>query len=124
MVRTLVRPAALVESWFDLLAEGARATARELWAAVMQAEPVLAQTVKWGNLVFMSGGVNAMAIVVHRHHVHLQFFNGTVLAVQYPQLEGSGRTVRHLGVRVGQPVDTDLVGRLAHACVEELVPRS
>lgn len=123
-MRMLVRPAALVESWFDLLAEGPRATARELQTAVVQAEPRLMQTVKWGNLVFMSSGVNAMAIAVHRHHVHLQFFNGTVLAVQYPQLEGSGKTVRHLGVRVGQTVDADLVGRLVHACIEELVPRS
>ena len=32
-MRTLVRTAALVESWFDLLPEAQRATARELQAA-------------------------------------------------------------------------------------------
>jgi hypothetical protein len=123
-MRTLVRTAALVESWFDLLPEAQRATARELQAAVLRAEPRLAQTVKWGNLVFMHHGANAIAIVAHRTHASLQFFNGHVLAVQYPQLEGSGKGLRHLKVRYGEPIDIDLVGALARACIEEIdVPR-
>lgn len=123
-MRTLVRTAALVESWFDLLPEAQRATARELQAAVLRAEPRLAQTVKWGNLVFMHRGANAIAIVAHRTHANLQFFNGHVLAVQYPQLEGSGKGLRHLKVRYGEPVDSDLVGALVRACIEEIdVPR-
>jgi hypothetical protein len=123
-MRTLVRTAALVESWFDLLPEAQRDTARELQAAVLRAEPRLTQTVKWGNLVFLQHGANAIAIVAHRTHANLQFFNGHVLAVQYPQLEGSGKGLRHLKMRYGEPIDGKLVGALVRACAEEIdVPR-
>jgi hypothetical protein len=119
-MRTLVRTAALIESWFDLLPEANRATARQIQSAVLAARPQLAQAIKWGNLVFMHEGTNAMAIVSHRSHVNLQVFSGHLLALQYPQLEGTGKGVRHLKLRCGQPVDAALVGALARACVEEL----
>lgn len=119
-MRTLVRTAALIESWFDLLPEASRATARQIQAAVLAAQPQLMQAIKWGNLVFMREGMNAMAIVSHRSHVNLQVFNGQLLAAQYPQLEGTGKGLRHLKLRCGQPVDAALVGALARACGEEL----
>lgn len=118
-MRTLVRTAAIVESWFDLLPDGQRAGARELQAAVLQAEPRLVQTVKWGNLVFMYRGSNAIAIVAHRSHANLQFFNGHLLVAQFAQLEGTGKGLRHLKLRHGQPVDRALVSALVRACIDE-----
>lgn len=116
-MRTLVKSAALVEAWFDMLAPAQRALARELQAAVLAAAPQLTRTVKWGNLLFMHHGANAIAIAVHRGHVNLQFFDGAALAERFPLLEGTGDRVRHLRCRYGEPVDPDLLRRLVQAAV-------
>jgi hypothetical protein len=119
-MRTLVRPAALIESWFDLLPEPSRLLARELQVAVLAAAPTLVQAIKWGNLVFMHRGVNALAIVAHRHHLNLQFFNGQRMAQQYTQLEGSGKGMRHLKLRPGAVVDAELLAAMVQASLDEL----
>jgi hypothetical protein len=64
--------------------------------------------------------VNALAIVPHKSHVNLQLFKGAGVAPMYPQLEGSGKGVRHLKLRPSQGVDTDLVGRIVVAAVEAM----
>src|SRR5687767_1065759 len=112
-MRTPVRHAALVESWFDmLLSDEQRALARELRAAVLAAEPRFMPTVKWGSLVFTYGGANLVAISMHRSHASLQVFNGAALAPQWPQLEGTGKGMRYLKYRYGQPVDATLLAAL------------
>jgi hypothetical protein len=117
-MRTLLRPAAVVEAWFDMLPPGREQTARELQAAVMSAGPDLQQVVKWGNLVFSSRGAHAFAIVPHKSHAHLQVFRGASLERQFPQLEGSGKGVRHLRVRYGLPLDEELVHDVVRAGLE------
>ncbi len=111
-MRGTVRPAALVAAYFDNLGPEERVTARSLQRAVLQAAPGLEQTIKWGNLVFMSQGQNQLAIVTHKTHANLQFFNGATLAASHPELEGSGKGLRHLKCRYRQPVDEALVTRL------------
>lgn len=118
-VRTPVRPAALVEAWFDLLPETHRPMARELQGLVLAAEPGLTQGVKWGNLVFALGGGSLIAIVAHKSHLNLQLFNGAALAPQWRQLEGSGKGLRSLKCRLGQPLDAALVRALVQASVAE-----
>ncbi|UZG43419.1 DUF1801 domain-containing protein [Caldimonas thermodepolymerans] len=119
-MRTTVRPAALVAAYFDNLAPDERATAQALQRAVLEAAPGLEQTVKWGNLVFTWRGTNALAIVTHKTHANLQFFQGAGIAPQFPQLEGSGRGVRHLKCRYRQPVDEALVRAMVQAALDEL----
>jgi hypothetical protein len=102
-----------------MLPEGQRPLARELQSAVLGAEPRLTQTVKWGNLVFMLAGTNLLAIVPHKLHVNLQLFNGAEIAAQWPQLEGSGKGLRHLKCRYGAPLDVPLVGALVRDAVTE-----
>jgi hypothetical protein len=65
-MRTLLRPAAIVDAWFDMLPPGREATMRELRALVMGTAPELQQVVKWGNLVFSAGGSHAFALVAHK----------------------------------------------------------
>jgi hypothetical protein len=117
-MRTLLRPAAVVEAWFDMLPPGREATARELQSAVMNAGPELQQVVKWGNLVFSARGAHAFAIVPHKSHAHLQVFRGAALEGRYPQLEGSGKGVRHLRFRYGHPLDEELVHDVVRAGLE------
>ncbi|HWP20928.1 MAG TPA: DUF1801 domain-containing protein [Burkholderiaceae bacterium] len=114
-----MRPAALVAAYFDNLPPEQRITVQALQRAVLEAAPALEQSVKWGNLVFGFKGQNLLAIVTHKTHANLQFFQGAALAGQYPQLEGSGKGLRHLKFRYRQPVDEPLVRALVQAAVEE-----
>jgi hypothetical protein len=117
-MRTLLRPAAIVEAWFDMLPPGREPTMRALQAAVLGAGPELQQVVKWGNLVFSTRGAHAFAIVPHKSQAHLQVFRGASLEQRFPQLEGSGRGLRHLKFRYGQPIDQELVRTVVHAALE------
>lgn len=119
-MRTLLRSGALIESWFDMLAEEQRPLARALHHAVTAAAPALHATVRWGNLVYQHEGLNAVAIVPHRSHVNLQLFKGAAVSPMYPQLEGSGKGVRHWKLRTNTEVDADLVGRIVVAAIDAL----
>ena len=81
---------------------------------------------KWGNLMFTHEGTHAVAIVMHKDHANLQVFNGASLVDRFPELEGTGRGVRHLRFRYRYPVYEELVRLVVQACVElmEQVPRT
>jgi hypothetical protein len=119
-MRSVVKSAALVEAWFDMLPPAQRPLARELQAAILAAAPQLTSTVKWGNLLFQQRGTNAVAIAPHRSHIHLQFFDGVALAERFAQLEGAGERVRHLRCAYSEPIDAGLVRELVRAAVDRL----
>lgn len=119
-MRSPVRPAALIQAHLDTLEPPQRELVEALQKLVLASAPTLSQTLQWGNIVFQRHGRNAIGIAAHREHVHLQFFNGQALAVQFAALEGRGRGLRFLKLRPGQPVDEELVGNLVRASIEEL----
>ena len=119
-MRSIVRPAALVEAWLDNLRPEQRLLARALNDATLLAEPTLLRTVKWGNLVYLHQATHALAIVMHKQHANLQLFNGALLAPSFPLLEGTGKGLRHLKFRYSQAPDLALVGRVVKACVRGL----
>ena len=125
-MRSILRPAALIETWFDTLRPEQHDLARILRALVQDAAPELVASVKWGNLMFTLDGTHAVAIVMHKDHANLQIFNGAQLVDRYPELEGGGKGVRHLRFRYRYPVDEELVREVVRACVEmmELAPRT
>ena len=117
-MRSTIRSAALVEAWFDMLPPGQVALTRELQAAVLATAPQLQQAVKWGNLLFTHGGTHLLAIMTHKAHANLQVFHGAALAARFPMLEGTGKGLRHLRCRYGQPLDTEIVKALVLASLE------
>ncbi|HEV7913460.1 MAG TPA: DUF1801 domain-containing protein [Albitalea sp.] len=125
-MRSILRPAALIETWFDNLRPEQKDMARWLRELIVATSPELASSVKWGNLMFTHEGTHAVAIVMHRDHANMQVFNGAALIDRFPELEGSGRGVRHLRFRYRYPVDEELVREVVRACVElmELSPRT
>ena len=125
-MRSILRPAALIETWFDTLRPEQQDLARLLREQVIHAAPELQTTVKWGNLMFTHHGTHAVAIVMHKDHANLQIFNGAWLTERFPELEGTGRGMRHLRFRYRLPVDEDLIREVVQACVElmELSPRT
>jgi uncharacterized protein YdhG (YjbR/CyaY superfamily) len=125
-MRSILRPAALIETWFDTLRPDQHDLARILRELVGSASPELVASVKWGNLMFTYEGTHAVAIVMHKDHANLQIFNGAMLTERFPELEGPGKGVRSLRFRYRYPVDEDLVKEVVRACVEqmELSPRT
>src|SRR5207245_10945399 len=104
-MRSILRPAALIETWFDTLRPEQHDPARILRPLVQAASPELVPSVKWGNLRFTLEGTHAVAIVMHKDHANLQIFNGALLAERFPELEGTGRGMRHVRFRYRYPVD-------------------
>lgn len=125
-MRSILRPAALIETWFDTLRPEQRDMARRLRELVAAAAPELVTSVKWGNLMFTHEGTHAVAIVMHKDHANLQIFNGALLVDRFPELEGGGKGVRHVRFRYRYPVDEELVRQVVQACVEtmEVSPRT
>jgi hypothetical protein len=121
-VRSIVRPAALVQAWLDTLRPDQRETALALNDAALAAEPGLVRSIKWGNLMFLHQGAHAVAVVMHKDHANLQVFNGALLAPEFPMLEGTGKGVRHVKVRYSQPLDVGLVTAVVRACVDQMAP--
>src|SRR5258705_957782 len=117
-MRSIRRPAALIETWFDNLRPEQHDMARILRSLVQAAAPDLVPSVKWGNLMFTYEGTHAVAMVMHKDHANLQVFNGVSLIDRFPELEGTGRGMRHMRFRYRLPVDEDLVRHLVQACVE------
>ncbi|WP_310460374.1 DUF1801 domain-containing protein [Sphaerotilus sp.] len=117
-MRHLVRPAAMVANFFDSLPQGQVATVMALHQAVLEGAPGVDQAVRWGNLMFLVRGNHMTTLVPHKGQAHLQFFQGFLLAERFPQLEGVGKGMRILKFRYSQPVDTDLVMRIAAAAME------
>lgn len=116
-MRRSSRSGALIAAYFDHLEPSARTTVQALQQAVLAAAPELEQTLKWGNLCFQLEGRTLVAIATHKLHASLQFFNGVVLAQQYPVLEGTNRNMRQMKWRYSQPVDQALVRELVEAAV-------
>lgn len=119
-MRSPVRPAALIQAHLDTLDPGQRELVEALQRLVLANAPGLAQTLQWGNIVFQRHGRNAIGIAAHRDHVHLQFFNGQALAVQFSALEGHGRGLRFLKLRASHAIDEALVANLVRASIEEM----
>lgn len=120
-MRSVLRSGALVDAWFDNLPSDAhRDIARRLREVLLAAEPKLVPGLQWGNLMFAWERTHTVAIVAHRTHVNLQFFNGAQLSDRYPQLEGTQRGTRLLKCALRQPVDEELVTELVKASVAAL----
>ncbi|MFO1275031.1 DUF1801 domain-containing protein [Sphaerotilus uruguayifluvii] len=108
-MRHLVRPAALVANFFDMLQPSQVATAQAIQQAVLAAEPEISQTVRWGNLMFLHRGIGVLSLVLHKGQAHLQVLNGAGLGTRFPQLDGVGRGMRILKFRYNHPVDAGLI---------------
>ena len=117
-MRRMVRPAALVANFYDLLLPEQRACVHALHEAIAAAVPDLECSIKWGNLTFGEHGRNLIAVVPHKSHANVQVFNGALLAGRFPQLEGVGKGMRHLKVRYSQPVDRALLEQVVVASVD------
>ena len=117
-MRSILRATALIDTWFDMLPPAHAGMARALHALITDTAATLVPTVKWGNIVYVQDGSHLLALMVHKTHLNLQVFNGAALAERFPELEGSGKGMRHLKCRHGLPIDEELVREIVSASIE------
>lgn len=115
-MRRIVRPAALVEAYFDNLTPPQQLAVRALRDLVLAAVPSLEQTVLWGDLAFMVQGRNLLSIGAHKSYAALQLSNGALLTSQFPELLGGGKGMRMLKLPYGSPIDEERVKAVVQAC--------
>jgi hypothetical protein len=117
-MRHLIRPAAMVATFFDSLPSGQVETAMAIHQAVMGAAPGIDQAVRWGNLMFLVRGQALATLVAHRGQAHLQLIHGALLVERFPELVGVGKGARILKFRYSQPVDVALIARVIAAAMQ------
>lgn len=69
-----------------------------LRASIRGEAPHLTEAVKW-NSPFWIGHGDVLALQCYPDHVNLGFLRGAELAAGHPQLEGTGKAMRHVKVR-------------------------
>ena len=58
------------------------------------------------------------AIVLHKHHVNLQFYRGVDLSDPDDLLEGTGKAMRHVKIRDVEAVEDERIAALIRQAVE------
>ena len=119
-MRPGTRSKALISAWMDFLPPAQREVAHALRTLVREAEPELAEVVRWGQLVFLWGGSPLLAIAPHKAHVNLQVHNAELLP---PHLLPDDPPARQRGPRalrcmLRQPVDSQRVRLIVTTSVQ------
>ena len=79
------------------LSDGPRRVGLALRRLVHEAAPELRETVKWRNPVWV-GRSNVVCLMLYPTKVNLGFFQGALLRPLWPELEGTGKGMRHVKV--------------------------
>lgn len=94
-----------------------RPIASALRELVHRTAPELVETVKWGVPVW-SGRKNVLCIMIYPDHLNLGFFEGARLAHRYPEVEGTGKSLRHVKVRSVSDARRSVLTRLIRDATE------
>jgi hypothetical protein len=79
------------------LPTASRPIARALCRLVRVAAPELRETVKW-NQPSWTGHGNVVGLMLYPNQVHLAVFRGAELAERFPEIVGTGKSLRHVVV--------------------------
>jgi hypothetical protein len=103
-----------VDAVYDRMPSSTASVARALRAAVSRHAPDLRESVKWNN-PFWVGRKDVLCLQCYDDHVNFGVMRGAELVSRFPELEGTGRAMRH--VKVPRPEDADALGPLIRAAV-------
>jgi len=87
-----------VESWMAALDPPVREMAEALRQLVLDADPDLSESIKWGNPVYEKNG-KACHLAATGAYAALRFFGGVPLADPDRLLEGRGNKMRHVKIK-------------------------
>ncbi len=103
-----------------------RPIASRLRALVRTTSPELRECVKWGSPMWV-GQKNVLCLMMYPDHVNLGFFRGAELAHKHPEVEGTGKGLRHVKVRSLEDAARPVLGRLIREATRldrEALPRT
>ena len=93
-----------IESWMSQLEPDHRAVAEAIRKLVLEAEPNLSESIKWGNPTYEKQG-RVCYLAATKSYVSLGFFNGAGLTDPDGRIEGTGKKMRHVKVRAMSDID-------------------
>ena len=105
-----------IESWIGGLEQPLQEIAEALRKVILDADPQLTETIKWGNPTFERGG-KVCHLAATKAYVSLGFFNGADLTDPEGRIEGTGKKMRHVKVRKLE----DIRGEQISAWVQQAV---
>src|SRR5262245_57814559 len=102
-----------VDAYVAKLPAAQRTMVVRLRNAVLKARPSLTQSLNpWGYLTLSTPEeTHAFALIPHKPHVNLQIAQGAKIAAKLPELEGTGKNIRHIKFSYDEPIDAKLVDK-------------
>ena len=94
-----------------------RPIAEQLRKVVHTAAPELRESVKWGNPVWVGHG-NSLCIMVYPKHLNLGFFRWAELSRRFPEITGTGKSLRHVRVPTVEFAQSPAVRKLIRAAAQ------
>ncbi len=108
------RRAPKVGELFATLPEQYAPIARALRATIRTNAPRLTETVKWNN-PFWVGARDVLCLQCYPDHVNLGVMRGAELARDYPRIEGTGKSMRHVKVASATDARSRAIARIVRA---------
>jgi hypothetical protein len=93
-----------------------RAIATRLRRTIRTAAPGLSERLKWGSPVWV-GQRDAICLMIYSDHVNLGFFQGASLSLRFRQIEGTGKSLRHVKVRSASEAARPILATMVRAAV-------
>jgi len=112
-----------IEAWMNAHGGELGAMARRWFAVMRQCGDEVRETLHDGSPVACFGDVPFASVNAFRAHVNVAFFQGATLRDPAGLLEGEGRFMRHVKLRVGTPVDEAALTRLIETAYGEMKAR-
>ena len=105
------------ELWLASLQPPLRPIAESLRRLILETDPDLSESIKWGNPTFERGG-KVCYLAATKAYVSLGFFNGAALTDPEGIIEGTGKKMRHVKVRVLEDIRSELLSSWVRQAVE------
>lgn len=87
---------------------------RVLDTLIRKAAPELVASLKWGNLTYHHAR-NVCALVAHKRYVNLEVWGGATIADPSGLLIGTGKSMRHIKLALGQAINRRAVAAVVRA---------
>lgn len=112
-----------VEKWFEAPPTDLRSIARKWFEEMRTCGPDVVELLHDGHPTACLGDLAFGYVNAFKDHVNIGFFLGAILPDPSRLLEGDGRFMRHVKVRVGVPVDKAALRALIFSAYADMKAR-
>ena len=105
-----------VDALFRTLPAAYAGVARGLRATIREEAPGLTEVVKWNNPFWIGRGP-VLCLQCFPDHVNLGVMRGAELAAQFPEIEGTGKAMRHVKILSEDRARSATVKKIVRAAV-------